>query len=56
MMRISYTIKRWQRRNKKAVVVGRQPCEALNNLTLLSLEGDNHLKRESHPFPIGLVF
>jgi len=60
LMRTSSTITRWQRRNKKGssglVVVGRRPCEPLNNPTLLSLGGGIHLKRESHPSPIGLVF
>ena len=59
VMRTSPTITRWQRRNKGPsgpVVVGRRPCEPLNNPTLLSLGGGSHLKRESHPFPIGLVF
>jgi hypothetical protein len=60
MMRTSSTISRWQRRNKKRpsglVVVGRRPCEPLNNPTLLSLGEGSHLKRESHPSPIGLVF
>ena len=37
------------------VVVRRRPCEP-HNPTLLSLGGGSHLKRESHPFPIGLVF
>jgi hypothetical protein len=60
MIRTSSTITRWQRRNKKKpsglVVVGRRPCEPLNNPTLLSLVGGSHLKRESHPSHIGLVF
>jgi hypothetical protein len=60
MMRTSSTITRWQRRNKKRssglVVVGRRPCEPLNNPTLLNLGGGSHLKRESHPSPIGLIF
>jgi hypothetical protein len=60
LMRTSFTITRWQRRSKKGpsslVVVGRRPCEPLNNPTLLSLGGENHLKRESHPSPIRLVF
>jgi hypothetical protein len=60
LMRTSSTIARWQRRNKKRpsglVVVGRRPCEPLNNPTLLSLGGGSHLKRQSHPSPIGLVF
>jgi hypothetical protein len=60
LMRTSSTITRWQRRNKKMpsglVVVGRRPYEPLNNPTLLSLGGGSHLKRESHPFPIGLFF
>ena len=38
------------------VVVARRPCEPLNNPTLLSLGRGNHLKRESHPSPIRLVF
>ena len=60
LMRTSSTITRWQRRNKKGpagpVVVGRRPCEPLNNPTLLSLGGGSDLKRESHPSPIRLVF
>ena len=44
-----------QNRLSSPVVVGRQPCEP-HNLTLLSLGGGSHLKRESHPFPVGLVF
>ena len=39
-----------------SVVVGRWPCEPLNNHTLLSLGGGGRLNRESHPFLIGLVF
>ena len=38
------------------VVVERRLCEPLNNPTLLSLGGGSHLKRESHPSTIGLVF
>jgi hypothetical protein len=60
LMRTSSAITRWQRRNKKGssglVVVRRRPCEPLNNPTLHSLGGGSHLKRESHPSPIGLVF
>ena len=37
------------------IVVGRRPCEP-HNPTLLSLGRGSHLKRESHPSPIGLVF
>ena len=37
------------------VVVERRPCKP-NNLTLLSLGGGSHLKRESHPSPFRLVF
>ncbi|KAK3146065.1 hypothetical protein QOZ80_3BG0261070 [Eleusine coracana subsp. coracana] len=36
--------------------LGRRPCEPLNNPTLLNLGGGSHLKRESHPSPIRLVF
>jgi hypothetical protein len=37
-------------------VVARRPCEPQNYPTSLNLGGGSHLKRESHPFPIGLVF
>ena len=61
MMMTSSIIIRWQRRNQKnrpsgPVVVGRRLYEPLNNPTLLSLGGGIHLKRESHPSHIGLVF
>jgi hypothetical protein len=49
-------VKMQQKRLSGLVVVGRRPCEPLNNPTLLSLGGGSHLKRESHPSPIGLVF
>ena len=56
----SSTIIRWQRYNKKRpsgpVVVGRRPCEPLNNLTLFSLGGGSRLKKENYPSPIRLVF
>jgi hypothetical protein len=57
LMRTSSTITRWQRRNmgRGPVVVGRRPCEP-HYPTLLSLGGGRHLKRESHPSPITLVF
>jgi hypothetical protein len=45
-----------QKRPSGLVVVGRRPCEPLNNPTLLSLGEGSHLKRESHPSPIGLDF
>jgi hypothetical protein len=45
-----------QKRPSGLVVVGRRSCEPLNNPTLLNLGGGSHLKRESHPSPIGLVF
>jgi hypothetical protein len=45
-----------KKRPSGLVVVGRRPCEPLNNHTLLSLGGGSHLKRESHSSPIGLVF
>jgi hypothetical protein len=56
-MRTSSTITRWQRRNmgRGPVVVGRRPCEP-HYPTLLSLGRGSHLKRESHPSPIRLVF
>ena len=34
----------------------RRPCEPLNNPTLLRLGRGRHLKRDSYPCPIGLVF
>jgi hypothetical protein len=45
-----------KKRPSGLVVVGRRPCDPLNNHTLLSLGGGSHLKRESHSSPIGLVF
>ena len=53
-----YPLAKTQQKNRPSgpVVVGRRPCEPLNNPTLLSLGGESHLKRESHPSPIGLVF
>jgi hypothetical protein len=56
-MRTSSTITRWQRRNmvRSPVVVGRRLCEP-HYPTLLTLGGGSHLKRESHPSPVRLVF
>ena len=53
-----YPLAKTQQKNESSgpVVVRRRPCESLNNPTLLSLEGGSHLKRESHPSPISLVF
>ena len=52
-----YLLAKTQQKNGPGpVVVGWRPCEPLNNPTLLSLGGGSHLKRESYPFPIGLVF
>ena len=51
---LAKTQQKWAKSGQ--VVVGRRPCEPLNNPTLLSLGGGSHLKRESHLSPIGLVF
>jgi hypothetical protein len=51
VMRTSSTITRWQRRNKKRpsglVVVGRRPCEPLNNPTCLAWEEEATLKERA---------